>query len=627
MAEKIFTVDRFLGLNESVDGMTELKMGEASKIENFTITDDYNLKNRPGIRKFGDLTGEKVLRAWTFLHNDYKYLAVVQSIREIGYDFQKLTIFKDETIVFSRTERAFYNVFPYDGKISILYWGYEDPEYGDTGTPYDVKIMYFVPQKDGSIPFAYLEVPHHPRIITNASPTGGGTNLEKMNILSRHFREHFVADGASKKFVLSPYASEVFSIEVDGDYNSIPDNLGSYDIASHTFTFISEPTKDVNVEFYCTTDDTAFLKSRNQLLSMPYSEMFNGATDSRVFFYGDGSNLCYYTGIPSEGSGIYVPAMNELVVDYSNSPITAMVRHYSRLLVFKPDGVDAITYEPITLADDTVTAGFYLHPVHREFGNDAPGQVKLINNSPRSFTKRGIYEWRVSSSAYRDERYAKKISQKVSKTILTADPAKLIALDDEVNKTYYVFLNDDAGTVLVNRYDLEVWSIFKSALTAGVSYAFLFDGKTVFIRDDGVYCFDETRTFDAPAEDGGEIVPIPCVWESGYMSFGADYKRKYSSNLWVSMLPEANSRMEITVQTDRRDEYLEKVTGLPLLDFSNVDFSYFSFLRSLAPKIKRIKIKVKKFVYYKLIFRVTQAGAKATVLGYDQQVRYSSNVK
>lgn len=85
--------------------------------------------------------------------------------------------------------------------------------------------------------------------------------------------------------------------------------------------------------------------------------------------------------------------------------------------------------------------------------------------------------------------------------------------------------------------------------------------------------------------------------------------------------------MDITVQTDKRDEYLHKIVGLPLLDFSNMDFSNFAFLQRLAPQIKRIKVKVKKFVYYKLIFRVTQPGARATVLGYDQQVRYSSNVK
>jgi hypothetical protein len=93
------------------------------------------------------------------------------------------------------------------------------------------------------------------------------------------------------------------------------------------------------------------------------------------------------------------------------------------------------------------------------------------------------------------------------------------------------------------------------------------------------------------------------------------------------MQPEIDSRMEVTVKTDRRDEYLTKTVGNPLFTWENMDFSNFSFLLSTAPRMRRIKIKVKKFVYYKLIFTVTHPGARATVLGYDQQVRYSSNVK
>ena len=48
---KMFTVDQFLGLNESADGETELRMGEASHMENFQVTDALNLALRPGIRR------------------------------------------------------------------------------------------------------------------------------------------------------------------------------------------------------------------------------------------------------------------------------------------------------------------------------------------------------------------------------------------------------------------------------------------------------------------------------------------------------------------------------------------------------------------------------------------------
>ena len=58
---KIYNVDKFLGLNEMADSETELKAGEASKIENFSITDGYNLKRRPGTRVLERLREGKIL--------------------------------------------------------------------------------------------------------------------------------------------------------------------------------------------------------------------------------------------------------------------------------------------------------------------------------------------------------------------------------------------------------------------------------------------------------------------------------------------------------------------------------------------------------------------------------------
>jgi hypothetical protein len=95
------------------------------------------------------------------------------------------------------------------------------------------------------------------------------------------------------------------------------------------------------------------------------------------------------------------------------------------------------------------------------------------------------------------------------------------------------------------------------------------------------------------------------------MDFGADFRRKYSSILYVSMLPEENSELIVTAETDKRSDYLEKAVA---------------YEEPTSPKIKRIRLKVKKFVYYKLILRVNP-GKRATVLGIDQQVRFASMAK
>ena len=65
---KMYTVDKFLGLNEAGDGDTELKMGEASRMENFLVTDAFNLTLRPGLQRVsfgGNREPGEILAEWS----------------------------------------------------------------------------------------------------------------------------------------------------------------------------------------------------------------------------------------------------------------------------------------------------------------------------------------------------------------------------------------------------------------------------------------------------------------------------------------------------------------------------------------------------------------------------------
>lgn len=641
MSTKVFTVDKFLGLNESPNGSTGLKLGEASRAENFYVTDDRKIKTRPGIVRWKHglyrIYGAKQMLdfVWSGYIEDKECVVAVAA----GEEISRVYLLADEHMSYIPAPGKITHLFQHKDKLYTV-WKIADSD--------AVLIYHLYITEDGGLDMTIIE-PYIPLAIAGASPQGGGTSMEPLNILTDKFRVQFTSADGAKDYVLPPTVSKVVSVHIAG-HRYAPEHIGgTFDAESHTFTLGTNPADGVEVIFVCTTSDADLLSARKRFMSMPKLEYFNGATDNRIFFYGDSSNVCYYSGIPAFGDcsgydsvedgisgindgtrsvpGLYIPAGNEIAVDFSASPITALVRDYSRLLVYKPDGVGAITYGPMTLANGSVIAGFYLHTVSREFGNDAMGQVVTVNNCPWSFTHNSIYEWRITSASYKDERYAKCISQKIAQTLATADSAKFIACDDNKSKTFYLFLNDDLGTVLVNRYDLDAWTIYRSHLTTNVTQAFVHGGRLMFVKDREIFVLDSSSTFDDPLDDKDERVPIPCAWESGYMAFGADYIRKYSSTLWISMLPEPSSKMDITVKTDRRDEYMVKSAGRPLLDFSAVDFSNFSFLISRAPKIQRIKLKVKKFVYYKLIFKVNAPGARATILGYDQEVRYASHVK
>lgn len=617
---KMFTVDQFLGVNESVDGETELKMGEASRMENFQVTDALNLALRPGIQRVDfpqDRTPAPILASWAGYIGKSEYLCLCDFsggkdrlfLYQVQDDSYSLTCSQEEALGLTSATDHMVKIFSFAGNLYIMSRG---------------KIVSY---QSGSF---QEETPYVPLVITGAAPAGGGTSLEGFNLLSAYRRVEYSADGTTTAYVLPDEAVAVSRVMVD---NVVQTNPGSFSAATHTFTFTSAPTKGVaNVEITYSILAATAEKNRLQILRCPLVEAYNGSTDTRLFVAGDGSNICYYSGVTQAGdpSATYFPAMNEVAVDISSSPVTGMIRHYSRLLVFKPDGAFTISYEPVTLTDGQTVAGFYLRSANRELGNDVLGQVQTVNNYPRTITKDGLYEWRITSSYYQDERYAKRVSDRVEKSLKNADIQKIVACDDTFHKTYYLFLNDSRGTVLVNRYDAGrdgVWFSYTGQLFKTVKSAFVSGGKMVFVGEREAFMLDDSATVDAPASVSGDATYIPAVWESGFMSFGADFRRKYSSYIYISIRPESSSNLTVTASTDRRENYMEKSIFYGLFSFPELNFQNFSFSMDQSPKIKRIRLKVKKFVYYKLIFRVEEPGAQATILGFDQLVRFSSMVK
>lgn len=620
---KMYTVDKFLGLNEAADGYTELKMGQASRSVNWAITDGFNLTTRPGVQRL-DFQAERdpapILAMWAGYAGENEYMVLVDM--KDGKD--RIFVYKpgargsyylyrrfENVLGLTEEADAFVKIFPFGGKIYVM---------SSAKTVVYLNDMFLE------------EEPYVPLVIAGANPDGGGTTLENINLLSADRRIDYSPNGEQKSFWLPAEAVGVKRILIDNEEKNIS-SAGSFDAAAHKFTFNEAPIKGVgNVEITYTTDAETAEAERMKIVRMPLAETYNGSTDTRLFVAGDGTNICYYTGLPESGevTALYFPAMNEVAVDMSDSPITGLRRHYSKLLVFKPDGTFTITYEPVTLTDGKVIAGFFLRAANREFGSDVLGQVQTVDNYPRTVTRGGVYEWKITSSYYQDERYAKRVSDKVQRTLEKADLSRIRTCDDNHAKTYYVFLNDSEGTVLVSRYAIDredIWCVYKGNRFKDVENATVFGGRMVFAGREEVFYLDEDLSTDTAEVPGGEAEAINAVWESGFMDFGSDFRKKYSSTVYVSLQPQSNSAVTVTAQTDRRSEYIEKLLQANIFGWPNANFVDWTFDVNDTPKIRKVRLKVKKFVYYKLIFKAEEKGSKATILGYDQEVRFGSMAK
>jgi hypothetical protein len=252
--KKMFTVDKFLGLNEAPDGYTELKMGEASRMVNWLVTDGYNITTRPGVRRV-DFAQEResaeILASWAGEMGEREYCVVC--------DFYNGS---DRLWMYGRDDKGNYKqvhkqvgalglASAEDAMVKIFFFG---------GKLYVMSRENTVAWEGGAFT---VKAPYIPLVITGADPAGGGTTLENLNLLTGKRRIEYSADGTSKDYVLPAEAESVVSVTVDNAAVS----GGIFNKANHTYSFDSAPVKGVaNVEIVYDTNPQTAEAARMQIV-------------------------------------------------------------------------------------------------------------------------------------------------------------------------------------------------------------------------------------------------------------------------------------------------------------------------------------------------------------------------
>lgn len=545
-------------------------------------------------------SGNKVYKVWS--ENSAFFRTEIGTLDlDAEKDFDGITFFGFSGFLYILTGEAF---FVWDGTGNIKKIGSDEQE--------------------AYIPLVAVSIP--------PGESGGGSSLQQANILTSKVRVWLSPEGTGTDFVLPGTVPDSSGFKVtdlttgyiipSSDYDVLWGSASGSGIIG--IKFESPPAAGENsIEIeYSGVPDYGDAFSQGKLFhGMKFVELYNGSTDTRIFLYGDRSNKVYYSDSDIDGvpRADYFPALNVINIGTENTAVTGLIRHYSRLIAFKEDEAYSIQYGTITLPDNTSTAAFYCTPINRSLGNEAMGQARLVLNSPYTLCGKDLYEWRnnssYSSNLSIDERQAKRISDRVYATLANFDFSRCYCYDDKDHQEYYVCYDKKA---LVYNYAADAWYYYTD-----------FDVTCMVNLNGELYAGDSLGRLNLVSRnnrtDNG--TEIKGYWESGAEPFDREFMRKYSAMLWVVLKPELRSQVTVTVQTDRKSDHAQKVAASSVFSFGSADFRRWSFNTNRKPHTTRLKIKAKKFTYYKLLFEFDGTNTTATVVAADMRIRYTGYAK
>lgn len=580
------TIDRFLGLNESTSGDTQLLLGESPNMLNYRLTEEMKLRKRNGYEQLFASIGAYNIRGMWYgkISGSYHFLFAANG-NVYKHD---LTLGTNTSIGTLTDAKTFF--FAFNDKVYILngneYKSWDGTTFGDVA---------------GYIPL----------IATATPPAGGGTENEQINSLIGKKRQTFSADGTATVYQCAETSlTSVDVVKVGGVTKTVTTDY-TVNLTTGVVTFVSAPPTGVdNVDIQWTKGTG----SRTEVTAHYYAMFYGGENDTRVFFYGDGSNRYVYTGLANGvPSAEYIPALNYREISSNEFAVTDIVRQYDRQIIYT-DGEEAwySYYDPITVGGNTI-ADFPTYPLNDSIGNVAYGQAQLIQNNPFSIQS-GVYEW--AATNVRDERNAAYKSKRVQPSMDEVDLTTAITLDRESLKEYWLAIGNK---IWIYNYRLDAWYKFQLAHTPT---CFIVINDELYFGTTGgqIMKFDSTLKTD-------NGTAITATWEMSFYDFDSEWLRKFLTEMWISLKPETKTSVEITYQTDRVADSDVYTAIYNLATFENADFSDWSFLVNYNPQPFRFKIKAKKFVYFKLILTNSDVDELLTVLSINLPVRFGSKVK
>lgn len=502
-------LEKFLGYHASFDPARELAEGESPEMLNFKITDGFGLKKREGYVPAFLAQQDEIRGIWYGkVGGEDRYLAAIGKVL-----YASATGFED--------------LSPLDGEVpgseKVVFFPFYRGVYLLTGEG--------IKKYDGT-DLLPLE-PHVPLVMIATAPSGSGVVYEEPNILTNQIRQSFSPNGEDRIFF--PALTNIQSV-VWVKENGIEMDSSRYywDDAMCAIVFLNPPIQGVdNLEVLMKmyTQDVS-----DRILNCRFAVGFGGASDTRAFLYGnrESPSMRYHSGIvEGEPSFEYFPETGYTFIG-SGSPITSILRHYDRQLIFTEEAAYYSYLEYMTGESEKLIASFPVLPLSDDRGCVPEGQALLVENTPCTLGRNGLFRW--VSTNIRDERNAVLFSEPIDAALQKETAERAILFNRKGTSELYLCFGSH---LYVYNYRL------------GLFYYYEVSEIQDFCETENGFYFVSGKNIFRVAGDSDNGKEIPAVWRSKPLSFSTPFQEK---NLyWLTLLSMTGDEAKVAVSFRRQN--------------------------------------------------------------------------
>lgn len=478
----------------------------ASDCRNFRILPSGSLEKRCGFKPLMTLPAEPRAFLGAFLDGEYLIYALIgENVYAADPEKNTCTVIGSVGSAEGKAE-----IFFFDGMLYVL----------------DGECLYRYDGEDFVTFHGYV-----PLYGKNLDGSRGFAVNEPVNLLSDRIRVHYRVGTGTLDFCVGVKCKSILSLTRNKTYNIT--SSATLDADGLGFHLSSGSGNGDEYEAVLLLDGTE--ERKKDLLSSVHAVIYGGENDGRMILYGgrkasnvyvsrEVSHASYIESLASDAlsTGIYFPETDVVSVSYGRHPVTAVCRHFDRLLIFTEGETWTADFSASSAAPKII-------PVNSSVGCLSEHGAVLGGTTPYSVSSDGIYKW-TSKDDERNECNALPVSGPISELLGGDFFSRCVAFylrsRDEV---WFADPESETQDVFIYSQATKKWFRFDGI---PVDLFFPYAGEAAMLYGKYIFVFSEELFSDVGI--GGTVESnIEAVYESNAEDFGKPESLKRLKRLLI----------------------------------------------------------------------------------------------